>query len=395
MRADARNTFVTNLLKKPKAVRLKEFRAFTVKHPLLSIAYEELLCAILDSTPESIIFIYGPPGAGKSTLLGRLEKRINEMLGTELEKDYGRLPVVKTQLTAPTSGNFDWRDYFRCVLLEMDEPLVDRKLDMERWESPHKQGNTSSNMQLIYKDKVATRLMRFAYEQALKHRRPLAVLVDDAQHLGIIRSGRKLLDQLNTVKSLTSKSKVTHVLCGTYELIPLRNLSGQLSRRSINIHFGRYQADNEAQRKEFINVLYTFQQNLPLAEAPNLVDKWDYFYERSIGCVGVLKDWLTRALALALDSNSSTLSLKFVERRALSISQCTTMMREVLEGEKELEERDEARRLLRKGLGLCDEQQQFISASKDSPNMDTTRATRGGRRVGSRSPVRDKTGVKV
>jgi hypothetical protein len=31
-----------------------------------------------------------------------------------------------------------------------------------------------------------------------------------------------------------------------------------------------------------------------------LLQHWPYFYERSIGCIGVLKDWLIRAVAASL-----------------------------------------------------------------------------------------------
>jgi hypothetical protein len=154
------------------------------------------------------------------------------------------------------------------------------------------------------------------------------------------------------IASIADRAVTTHCLCGTYELIPLRNLNGQLSRRSIDINFGRYVAQDEEHRQAFINVLFTFQEHLPLVKTPDLVSRWDYFYERSIGCVGILKDWLTRSLSLALENDSQTLTLKHLEHRALSVSQCSTLLREAVDGERELQEKAEARASLRRNLGL-------------------------------------------
>jgi energy-coupling factor transporter ATP-binding protein EcfA2 len=391
------DSFPRDLLKAPTSERLNYFREFTTKHPLLFDAYSELQCAIQDSNPGSIIFLYGPTGVGKTTLLKRLVKHCKETLLTELENDTERIPIVKVRLPAPTSGIFDWKDYFQRLMLALEEPLVGHKLDRSQWDI-HNHGTfikDGSNMQLISYDKPGIRPMRLASERTLKHRRPVAVLIDDAQHLGIIRSGRKLLDQLNALKSLADETAVTHVLSGTYELIPLRNLNGQLSRRSLDIHFGRYHAGDEEQLEEFVNVLNTFQKHLPLPDEPDLASRWDYLYERSLGCVGVLKDWLTGSLALALRDDSSTLSLEYLEQRALSIRKCTTMLREIKTSEKELVEEEGGGLGLRQELGLTAE---LGSASQDARNAvkpSSTKSAGRRKRVGSRKPARDKIGVKA
>jgi hypothetical protein len=59
-------------------------------------------------------------------------------------------------------------------------------------------------------------------EQALRYRRPRAVLIDEAQHLFALASGRRLEDQLNVLKSLANRSNTVHVLFGTYELLRVR-----------------------------------------------------------------------------------------------------------------------------------------------------------------------------
>ncbi|MDT7542420.1 MAG: hypothetical protein QOE33_2324 [Acidobacteriota bacterium] len=395
------NSTIQELLKQPREKRLKAFREFKVKHPLLKKAYDELRRAVRDSRPGSLIFIYGPAGVGKTTLLEGINRYVTEMMFGEMKKDPERIPVITLQLIAPTSGNFDWKDYFKRLLVELDEPLADHKIDIERWATTIQHTHldkSQTGTRLILNDGSSTSNMRFASEQALRHRKPLVVLLDDAQHLGIIGSGRRLLDQLNTIKSIGDKSLITHCLCGTYELMPLRNLNGQLSRRSIDIHFGRYHARNKAHQETFKSVLNTFQQRLPLAEQPDLVSMWDFFYERSIGCIGVLKDWLTLSLAFALESNSRTITVEHLEHHAPSVAQCTTMLREAVDGEKELEEVAGTRALLRTTLGLEPElsrgaQEDYSIA--DSRQTNEKNATRRKHRVGARKPVRDKVGTVI
>ena len=99
------------------------------------------------------------------------------------------------------------------------------------------------------------------------------------------------------------------VLIGTYELQSLRNLSGQLSRRSRHLHFSRYGTSGE-DLKVFRSIIYNLQLHLPVARTPNLIKHWEYLYARSIGCTGILKDWLVRCLAAAIADKSQTITLK-------------------------------------------------------------------------------------
>lgn len=388
-------SFPRELLHQPSSTRLAYFRALTIGHPLLLQVYDDLRLAIRDSAPGSIIMVQGPAGVGKTTLLQRVEKDLKERLAPDLAQDVERLPVVRIDAIAPESGSFNWKDYFRRLLIALEEPesLIDRKV------IPNQSGATfqSGALRLISRENAVSSRLRHAVEQTLRRRRPLAVLVDDAQHLAIMGSGRKLLDQINTIKSIANLSQITHVLTGTYELMTLRHLNGQLSRRSVDIEFNRYLSDNSEHREAFINCLWTFQQHLPLPKTPELVNQWDYFYERSIGCVGVLKDWLTGALALALENGAQTLTSRDLERRALSVTQCARMLSEAVDGERKLTQSTDAKQELRKNLGLTVEMKSRQLSSND-PSLDATApqvaAKAKRRRIGQRNPSRDEIGAK-
>ena len=102
----------------------------------------------------------------------------------------------------------------------------------------------------------------------------------------------------------------------------------------------------------FLNILGSFERQMPLPEAPELVANWEFLYERSIGCVGVLKEWLVRALAVALSRGAAKLTLRDLAAQALTVSQCEKILAEATEGEARLTESDGTRSRFRLALGL-------------------------------------------
>src|SRR5882672_6734928 len=123
------HSFPPELLNQPSRARLDYFRALTIGHPLLLQVYDDLRLVIRNSTPGSIIMVQGPAGVGKTTLLQRVEKDLTEQLLPELTQDVERLPVIRIEAIAPESGNFNWKDYFRRLLIALEEPesLIDQK----------------------------------------------------------------------------------------------------------------------------------------------------------------------------------------------------------------------------------------------------------------------------
>jgi hypothetical protein len=222
-------------------------------------------------------------------------------------------------------------------------------------------------------------------EQAIRYRKPVAVMIDEAQHLGKIPSGRRLLDQLDVIKSIANQTKTVHVLLGTYELLAFRNLNAQLSRRSIDIHLPRYRAEDPEDRQMFINIVKTFEKALPFEGSSDLVADWEFLYERSLGCIGILKEWLVRAATVASRMGLNRLTKANLQSQALSIAQCEQMHTETAHGELNLHEGSQASVRLRSRLGL----------STEAPTKtDLTQEVHSGkhRRPGHRLPIRDLVG---
>jgi hypothetical protein len=380
--------FPRALLNQTDSARKAYFHSYTVAHPKLKEANDALSDAIQEAIPGSLILVCGPAGAGKTTLRLRTEQRIATEMLKELEADPGRFAVVGIDAIPPDSGNFNWKDFYKSVLKKLDEPCINYKIKP----STNNDGDKTYRRPFTNPLTPATEL-REATEQAIKYRRPVALLVDEAQHLAKMSSGRKLQDQLDSIKSLASITEIPIVLIGTYELLALRNLSAQLSRRSVDVHFRRYRAEHSDELKTFKNVLWSFQNHLPVHEQPDLIEEWDYFYERSVGCIGVLKVWLTRALAKALKDGGKVLSHKHLERSALSVSQCQKMLEEAIEGEALLDDSREDRARLRRLMGLEAQFTKSKNGHGESGENEETPGTPGKRRrPGERNPKRDPIG---
>jgi energy-coupling factor transporter ATP-binding protein EcfA2 len=379
----------TEVLRQSPPERLQFFQRFTVAHPLLQQAKDQLHAALHDAAPGALVFVFGPTGVGKTTLRLRMEQALVQELLPQLHRDRGRLPYVSLEALAPETGSFNWKEHFRRMLLSMNEPLIDYKTVPTMTTPPR-----DSPPRYAAATAAVSSHLRYAVEQALMHRRPVAVFLDEAQHLGKMASGRKLLDQLDVLKSIANQTRTLHVLIGTYDLLFFRHLSGQLSRRGIDVHVARYRAEHEEERAVFKNVVWTFQHHLPLRRPLDLVTHWELLYERCIGCVGILKEWLLRALTLVFRAGEESLTVEHLERTALSVGQCEQMLAEAQAGEVLLAEHRDARLRLRNRLGLVQNTPVASAPDQDKSLMAQASRTRRKRpRVGQRRATRDRIGV--
>lgn len=372
----------TNHILSPQE-KLNLFRDCTVVHPHLKKAYEEFRDAVNNPGGASVIFLFGPTGVGKTTLLRQIIKvMMSEKMG-RLERDPHYLPVATVEARAPESGSFDWKVYYQSVLASLAEspssnyPIPNRsKLKKSK---PYQRSIGSSNSHLsTLREQVIVNMC---------HRELVVFLTDEAQRFSKLASSSRQQVQMDALQSMASTTNTLHGLFGTYELLEFRNLSGQLSRRSIDIHFPRYQADCKDDLIEFQRVLKSFGEKMTLEKAPELEIHWEYFYERSIGCVGILKDWLTQAYRQALHESASTLKERHWQSYAPSISKCIQIAAEAIEGEKAFQFELGELSLLRQKLGLSEASSSITNSSKQAVTGNSRKKTKS--RPGVRQPNRD------
>ncbi|MFO1444578.1 AAA family ATPase [Bacillus sp. Bva_UNVM-123] len=367
--------FPSELLEMDIESKIKYFEDYTVAHPALKKAYQQLMKNILVAKPNSFLLVYGPSGVGKSTLFHKLINDYYQKYENEMETDKGFIPIAGVEAVSPEDGRFDWRDFYYRSLVSMKEPLIDYKISREFTEN-----------KLIAKSDTKA-VLRRSLENAVKYRNTKLFLIDEAQHLTKVASSRSLRNQMEALKSFGAQMHIPVILFGTYDLLEFRDLGGQLIRRGLDVHFPRYRVEYQIEKEAFIDVLWNFQKHLPLEREPNLVDEWEFFYKRTIGCIGILKDWIFRTFKyhLHLDHNLKTLSMDSFSEFAHTIDQSYKMAEEAIDKEESLlPEQDEDNLDIKLNLS---------SEVEHEENNEDTNNDNKKRKPGVRNPKRDAVGL--
>lgn len=300
--------FPKSLLNQSIEERISYFKGFKTIHPILQRVDQDINKK-LGAGNKNLILVYGPSGVGKSTIFKKIIGDVMVQHEQEMMEDKGMIPIAGVEAIPPEDGKFKWNSFYRRALMELKEPMIEYKNDL-----------------------------RLSLESALRHRKVKAFLIDEAHHISVAASSKKLFNQMDVVKSLANNCGVPIILFGTYDSLKFRNLSGQLTRRSADVHFPRYRANVKKERDQFINILWIFQNKLPLENAPDFIGNWDYFYRRSIGCVGILKDWIfsTYEYHLLQNPNAKTIELEVFSDFEFTDEQCYVLAKEATDGEEKV-----------------------------------------------------------
>lgn len=374
--------------------RLDQFKAFAARHPRLDLVEREVLHAIWEPAGFAYLLVYGPSGVGKSTMIHHIVRRLNTSEGGP-----GHRPLLLLEVRPPDGALFHRTDYYRTALRHLGQTSFERRLmvDLNTEHTWEKKGGRRTASR--YHDDPE---LRYALEEALRTQHVRAVILDEAQHLMQGGQASTALDQLDWIKSMTNVTGVLHILLGTYSLVHFCNLNGQTARRGLEVHFPRYHFREESECQAFRNVLLTLLTQVPLTvDQAALLQHWPYFYARSLGWVGVLKEWLVRATALALREGSEALTLSHLERRALSDAKCARMAADIQEGEQAVHDSEAHHQRLLALLGMSDMPGLTSGTAMPSPPAELARAESHAvpphppvrPRIGQRQPQRDPVGA--
>jgi energy-coupling factor transporter ATP-binding protein EcfA2 len=367
-----KNRFPEELLDQPAQARHHYFNSLFILHPHLIKARDVVWNALHDVRPGKLINIIGPAGAGKTVLLSL----IKHMLLTEalpgLLTDPGRIPFVAVDAIPSTTATHNWNDFLLRSLFLLNEPLIEEK------ELPHiiySDGKRQTLRQYLTRDIIAPQLVR-ALEQSLRYRGVSTFIVDDAPYLRRMAWEVRIVEHFRNLREMFQRTGTAFLFVGTYDLLDLMLNMDLAGWKSVNIHFLRYHFESSEDQLGFQNILLTFQQHAPVIMEPNFVQHVKYLHSGCVGCVGLLKSWLSRALAVALEDRSGTITFDHLERTKWPLVKLEKLVDEIEQGEDMLMQwKNQREKHLKRS------QRQLASPPKLSRN-----------RVAQRNPVRDRVG---
>lgn len=338
---------------------LARFRALYVRHPRAESAEQQLLGSLERALYDHHLTVFvGPTGVGKTRVLDRLSARFDGEAEDDPSPD--RVGAVRVRLE-PHGGAYHPARLDRLILQGLDEPLIDRKVILPGDAAAH----------LSYRGTNEAR--RRAVLNALRIRRPRMLAVDEAQHLSYL-SGRGIQQALDDFKTIVDNSAVPLLFCGSYELLGFTRLSAQLTRRSEVVAFDCY-TGMAGDWRDFLRVLKHIAATASFDFDPLAKEDAHRLYAGSIGCVGLLVNWVGKALEHALEAGRSAIERPDLAATAWGYGDLRQMLEEAQAGEAAMRAIAGERAGLYEALGLV---------KKPAPQR---RRVVG--RPGQRKPVRD------
>lgn len=316
--------------------RLIEFRQAKVMHAHLQEVLDKAIFYILRSPGTDVINIVGPTGVGKSMFLGRLEVEMIKARSRAMVDNRNMRPFVSSMAVASGHRAYDFKRLYASVLTALGDPFANFPASMGR---PTAQ---AFNAIVDCRRKTATTAaMRERLERELELRGTVVWCLDEAQHAVFGGRSGPPRHQLDVFKSIAQRGSTKLCLIGPPELEDQLLSSGQLARRSMTIHFRRYHHQNDGDLLQFASVADKFFRLMHFASTPDVTDSLDFIYSGSLGCVGIMKDWFERAMAIAMarhdDLDAVALTLDHLRETRMPGSALLSIQNDILRMERSME----------------------------------------------------------
>ncbi len=286
-----------------KRKSLEEFQKLRIDHPKLIYVQRQVDSALVSRDGSFLLLVIGPTHVGKSSLQRRLVYERLERERRERSLPERSVPAVYFELI-PGDKSFSWKANIEALLLEQNEVLTRFKI-----EYPDRSDGTFSGKQPGLSGRTTEHALRRALENFLHHKKVEFLCLDEAANLLHLGSGKMLRHQADFLKSIANRSKAKIILGGSFDVYPLIGQTAQLSSRSEIVNFDRYDPADENDQQDFFGILCTFESFLPFEEKEDTLTPFlPLLLENSVGCVGLLKKVLDRAVTSSLSEGEPKLT---------------------------------------------------------------------------------------
>ena len=306
-----------------------------VNHPHFVRCFEALQQAV---EWAALALVLGHAGVGKSFLGAQLVRVINDALprGCAAVRDADRLSAAMVVAPSSQRGAFSWKALWVRLLRALEDPMPWGKINRDSTAASLRAGarRAKPRSEAEYFDAVC---------DAARDRGLSLLVIDEAYALTRADRGRTLADQLDVLRELSDVG-FSVVLLSTFRVVPKIVTSGEIDRRMTHVILPRYAGASAAPEDasdymDFCSVALTFMEQLPEQYAMHLSERrYRRLYNGSLGCVGVLSDWVNRAVSrCARERPFRALDWEDFEETALPMESRARMMC-ALEEARDLEE---------------------------------------------------------
>lgn len=280
------------------------FDRVAVRHPHLMAVLDELEQHIFPSIGAQVILLVGPSGVGKTRAIVEFEKRVLTRFLPDMQADSGVLPIVVMDAGSSGDKAFSWKNFYTSLQIRLG-------------------GQVQSTVSGL----------RSGVENSLHWRKTKVLVIDEGKHIFGSMSQRALEGHVDSLKSLASMSGVSIILAGSYDLLRVLEMSGQIARRVKLIHFRRYERGIHSDEMSFQMALKRLALNIPAKDVPSFEPHSDQLHECTHGCVGVLKDIFMASLKATFKAGGAW-KMEHLINSIPTPAQLDAMIRESDQGEK-------------------------------------------------------------
>lgn len=258
---------------------VKQLNDLKVEHRNWQEALALVFALLTTVSPGEVICITGPSRAGKTRLIRELSKLL---IGDGSHIGKGEIPIVTVEaVNCSSNGSFSTKSFTKRLLRAVQHPIYAS-------EEPD---------QLTKRDQISEDTYRQALELAFVARKVRYLFIDEAQHAKYVsRNAQGAYALLDSWKCLAQVTGVILIIVGAYPILDIIRNTPHMIGRKHQINLDRYQpTPNDLE--EFKGILEQYGSIIGATKV--LLKDIEYIYKKSLGCIGLIQNWLVTASSLA------------------------------------------------------------------------------------------------